>query len=192
MNTEPDKRERILAAASGLFLSAGLQAPMSAIAAAAGVATGTPYTYFQSKDDLVLAVFERVCSRLNAAMISRVDLGLPLRSRCEAYIDAYIDHIWSDPTQAMLYEVIANAPQVVAQKVGPLFEDFIAFSIAVFSETDGAEGSAGGAAMPKNLMASFVRGAVRNTLKRQRIAGGSLTPEIKQQIIAMCWAALRA
>ena len=57
MDVAPDKRERILAAASKLIVVNGLQCSMSAIADEAGVATGSLYNYFKSKEDLVGGVY---------------------------------------------------------------------------------------------------------------------------------------
>lgn len=53
-------RDRIVAAACTLFNKAGIRAVgVDAIVAEAGVARGTFYRYFASKDDLVLAFLER-------------------------------------------------------------------------------------------------------------------------------------
>jgi TetR/AcrR family transcriptional regulator, repressor of fatR-cypB operon len=52
------KREVILAAALRLIPRTGLHnTPMSAIAREAGVATGTPYLYFESKEALINALY---------------------------------------------------------------------------------------------------------------------------------------
>jgi AcrR family transcriptional regulator len=51
-----EKRERLLAAAEALFARDGLDAPMPAIAAAAGAGVGSLYRQFTSKEDLVGAL----------------------------------------------------------------------------------------------------------------------------------------
>jgi AcrR family transcriptional regulator len=51
-----DKREAILAAATSVFAEGGLSAPTSAISKVAGIAEGTLFTYFLTKDDLERAV----------------------------------------------------------------------------------------------------------------------------------------
>jgi hypothetical protein len=45
--------------------------------------------------------------------------------------------------------------------------------------------------MPPVMMASFVRGAIRNTLKRRRY-GDAAQPQERQQIAEMCWGAIAA
>ncbi len=54
-----DKRERILRAATKVFARKGFYATkVSEVAKAAGVADGTIYLYFKSKDDLLVSLFE--------------------------------------------------------------------------------------------------------------------------------------
>jgi TetR/AcrR family fatty acid metabolism transcriptional regulator len=56
---EGDKRDRILRAATKVFARKGFHATrVSEVAKAAGVADGTIYLYFKSKDDLLVSLFE--------------------------------------------------------------------------------------------------------------------------------------
>src|SRR5271166_3818986 len=60
-----DKRERILEAAVRVFASRGFHATrVSDVASAAGVADGTIYLYFKSKDALLVSLFESRVERL--------------------------------------------------------------------------------------------------------------------------------
>ena len=55
-----DKRDAILKAATRVFAQNGFfQSQVADIARAAGVAAGTVYLYFRSKDDLLVSLFER-------------------------------------------------------------------------------------------------------------------------------------
>jgi TetR/AcrR family transcriptional regulator, fatty acid metabolism regulator protein len=55
-----DKRDAILKAATQVFAQNGyFQSQVADIARAAGVAAGTVYLYFRSKDDLLVSLFER-------------------------------------------------------------------------------------------------------------------------------------
>lgn len=63
---DPNRRQDILRAARAVFRERGYgKARMSDIAERAGVATGTVYLYFGSKEDLVSALCENYLSRLN-------------------------------------------------------------------------------------------------------------------------------
>ena len=73
-----NKRERITAAAGRLFGERGYHNTTTAeIAEAAGVAAGTIYIYFESKEELLVAVFEEFLSmhmdRLRAAVAAERD-----------------------------------------------------------------------------------------------------------------------
>jgi len=60
-----DKRERILDAAVRVFAKKGFHATrVSEVAKAAGVADGTIYLYFKSKDELLVSLFEDRVERL--------------------------------------------------------------------------------------------------------------------------------
>ena len=59
-----DKRDRIMNAAITTFAQNGYhQATMAAVAREAGVAAGTIYLYFKSKDDLLISIFEEKVQR---------------------------------------------------------------------------------------------------------------------------------
>src|SRR5437868_14795632 len=64
-----DKRERILDAATKVFAKKGFYATrVSEVAKAAGVADGTIYLYFKSKDELLVSLFEDRVEKLLAYM----------------------------------------------------------------------------------------------------------------------------
>src|ERR671913_763523 len=55
-----DKRDLILRAATKVFAQHGyFQSQVADVARVAGVAAGTVYLYFKSKDDLLVSIFER-------------------------------------------------------------------------------------------------------------------------------------
>src|SRR6266850_2602965 len=55
-----DKRDAILKAATTVFARRGyFQSQVADVAREAGVAAGTVYLYFRSKDDLLVSIFER-------------------------------------------------------------------------------------------------------------------------------------
>ncbi len=57
---QADKREAILRAATSVFAQRGFfQAQVADVARVAGVAAGTVYLYFRSKDDLLVSIFEQ-------------------------------------------------------------------------------------------------------------------------------------
>jgi len=83
-----DKRERILDAAVRVFAQSGFHATrVSDVAKAAGVADGTIYLYFESKDELLRSLFEDRVGRL----LAFVQEGLAKHETAKAKLSAIIE-----------------------------------------------------------------------------------------------------
>src|SRR5438105_1129860 len=95
-----DKRERILDAAERIFARHGFfAAKVSDVAKEAGVADGTIYLYFKSKDDLLISLFERRMQQLNAALRTAV-AGKPPREQLRAFVRTYLQLVHDEPAAA--------------------------------------------------------------------------------------------
>jgi AcrR family transcriptional regulator len=86
-----DKRNAILDAATHLFAERGLTAaPTSEISKQAGVAEGTLFTYFKTKDDLINALYREIKLELADAMMSdfprKKNVGTKLRHVWDRYV----------------------------------------------------------------------------------------------------------
>ena len=112
-------RERIVAAAldqlaEGGYASAGVQA----IAARAGVATGTVYRHFASKAELSAEAFRRAAAR-ELAVVEEVvaDDGRPARERIAAAAEAFARRALAEPVRA--YALLAEPadPSVDAERL---------------------------------------------------------------------------
>ncbi len=83
-----DKRDRILEAAVKVFARSGFHATrVSEVAKAAGVADGTIYLYFKSKEELLVSLFEDRIERLLTFMREE----LPKKPNAPAKLRAVID-----------------------------------------------------------------------------------------------------
>ena len=89
-----DKRTGILDAALRVFAERGnLSAPTSAISEAAGVAEGTLFTYFKSKDDLVNELYTHLRARFDQILIGypyEADARTRLRYVWDRFIDRHL------------------------------------------------------------------------------------------------------
>jgi AcrR family transcriptional regulator len=65
-----DKCNAILSAATHIFAERGRGAATAAISSAAGLAEGTLFTYFKTKDELVSALYREIKLELADAMMS--------------------------------------------------------------------------------------------------------------------------
>src|ERR1700674_3952310 len=86
------KRERILTAALKLFAHEPYQAvTMDRVAAAAGVAKGTPYLYFPSKDALYLGILSDTLDTASRTYQASADPKLPLIERVRRAITVTVE-----------------------------------------------------------------------------------------------------
>ncbi|MBP0115262.1 MULTISPECIES: TetR/AcrR family transcriptional regulator [Bradyrhizobium] len=184
-----DKRERILAATAKLIVRNGLQCSMAEIASTAGVATGSLYTYFKSKDDLVRGVYAQLTEAIVAALIVEHDAATSPEARLRRYIEDYIAFVWTDADRALLFEYLSNVPIVPAAEMLQIFAPVIAFTNKTIRE-------AREAGVLRDFgthdMGAFIGGGLRNTLKWMRARGEELSPERRRQLAAMCWSAIAA
>jgi AcrR family transcriptional regulator len=87
-----DKRNAILDAATRLFAERGLTAaPTSEISKQAGVAEGTLFTYFHTKDDLINALYREIKLELADAMMSNFPRKKNVRTRLRHVWDRYVN-----------------------------------------------------------------------------------------------------
>lgn len=82
MNVEIDRAAAVRAALRTLVAERGFHgASMSAVAREAGVATGTAYTHYESKDALLLAAYAETKAQLAADAVTTVDETAPAGER---------------------------------------------------------------------------------------------------------------
>jgi TetR/AcrR family transcriptional repressor of multidrug resistance operon len=93
-------------------------AAMAAVARRAGVATGTAYVHYASKDDLVLAVYREVKADLGRAAVDGIDPSDPPRERFLGMWHRIHEHLAADPDRArFLVQVEASPYAAVAHDV---------------------------------------------------------------------------
>ena len=83
-----DKRERILRGAVKIFAKKGFYASrVNEIARAAGVADGTIYLYFKSKDEILTSLFEDRIARLLSLLRAEVDRTVGAENRVRRIVE---------------------------------------------------------------------------------------------------------
>jgi AcrR family transcriptional regulator len=168
------RTREILAAARKLLEQRGLEAmTMEEIAAAAGVAKGTLYLYFQSKDELILAMISQVGENILQDVESSLQApGTPPEKliRMVSVLLEYLDR------ERLLFPIYAREVLQGKQKSRPGFwwriqemeEKFVSLVTDQF-----AEGIAAGQFIPANprLLTFLIRGLIRATGYYQRDEG---------------------
>src|ERR1700732_5584103 len=94
-----DKRNAILSAATEVFAERGLGAATSAISSTAGVAEGTLFTHFKTKDDLVNELYRCIKLELADAMMSGFPRKKSVRHRLQHIWDCFVKWGVANPVQ---------------------------------------------------------------------------------------------
>ena len=105
-STPGPKRDAILRAAIDVFAERGFfSAQVADIARAAGVAAGTVYLYFKSKDDLLVSIFDRSMREgLTLGRAAVADLDDP-RERLRRLARAHLGRLGGDRNLAIVFQV---------------------------------------------------------------------------------------
>src|SRR5687768_4337470 len=122
-----DKRVRILSAAERVFAKRGFfAARVSEIAKDAGVADGTIYLYFKSKDDLLISLFESRMERVNEVLAAAIATEQTARGKLRALIRTYVGLVKDQPSTAEIMTVeLRQSSKFMKEYDNPRFADLL-------------------------------------------------------------------
>jgi TetR/AcrR family transcriptional repressor of multidrug resistance operon len=116
-----DKKEAILKSMLDLIKDNGFHgAPISLIARNAGVASGTIYHYFASKDDIIMELHNKIKAEMAAAMFTKESAGQAYRQQ---FFDGWINlckYFIKNPASLFFHEQFNSSPyaKIAAAKNG--------------------------------------------------------------------------
>lgn len=134
-------RARILAAAVAMFAERGVDAEMREIAERAGLAVGTVYNHFPSKDELIVAVLHEAFAEVEHAA----------------------ERAWTEPNAEVAVRTFLRLGLAVAQRFGALMATLSKGRIAAMR--DEAADSARRAAVVQRVVAIIARGVADGTFR---------------------------
>jgi TetR/AcrR family transcriptional regulator, fatty acid metabolism regulator protein len=174
-----DKRERILAAAERIFARHGFfAARVSEIAKEAGVADGTIYLYFKSKDDLLISLFESRMRQVNEALRAAI-ADRPPGEQLRAFIRTYLQLVSDEPAAAEVLTIeLRQSSKFMKEYDNPEFAAFLRMLGGIV-----ADGQARGEldrAIPSHIAARMIFGildelALAWVLARQPLAASPIS-----------------
>ncbi len=110
-----EKRDAILQATLELVAEHGFHdAPCSLIAERAGVAAGTIYRYFESKDELIVAVYRDLETKINTTLLRGYTLEAPFRERFVHLVSGLLQYFIDSPLEFKYIEQFHHSPYGVA------------------------------------------------------------------------------
>ena len=118
-----DKRERILLAATRVFARKGFYATrVSEVAKEAGVADGTIYLYFRSKDELLISIFEDRVDHLLEAVRREMDALPNAQARLRRIIELQLGLLDGERDLAEVITVsLRQSTRLLKQYAAPKF-----------------------------------------------------------------------
>ncbi len=121
------KRDRILEAAIKVFAAEGFyNAKVSQIAHAAGVADGTIYLYFKSKDDLLINLFEDRMERVNANLREAIDTESSAIARLKRIVSLHLELVEQNREMAEVISVeLRQWSKFIREYSNPKFAEFL-------------------------------------------------------------------
>jgi TetR/AcrR family fatty acid metabolism transcriptional regulator len=155
-----DKRDRILASAMRVFAQKGFfGAKVSDIALDAGVADGTIYLYFRSKDDILISLFEDQMARANEALRGAMSHGPGAVDKLRRFIGAYVEMAEQNPHAVEVFTIeLRQSAKFMKEYQNPRFAEFLKLIAQVIA--DGQKAGELRADVPAPLAARALFGAL--------------------------------
>ena len=130
------KRDAILRAATDVFADRGFfNAQVADVARAAGVAAGTVYLYFRSKDDLLVSIFEKTMREaLAEGRVAVADLDEP-RERLRRFARLHLARLGRDRNLAVVFQVeLRQSTKFMERFSSTLLRDYLGLIRAAIAE----------------------------------------------------------
>ncbi len=180
----PEKKEAILQSTLELIGSNGFHgSPMSLIAKNAGVAAGTIYHYFPSKEVLIFELFAHIKSLLQATMFLNDDEKMPYRDRFFNLFVNLCNYYIKNPHALTFIEQYTSSPFL---KCNPVYRnknynqemiEFFNYGIekGYIKKID------------DHLIAPVFHGSIMSTAKQHIMGRYKFTPESLQNVAQIIW-----
>src|SRR6188474_2110548 len=155
-----DKREAILRAAISVFAHSGyFNSKVADIAREAGVADGTVYLYFKSKEDILHSIFDRSMEEAIADGRERLRKIVDPRERLRTIAHMHLDRLGADRDLAVVFQVELRGSTKFMQEFSAAgFAEYLSLIRATFEE--GQRAGVFRADLNANVVAKILFGAL--------------------------------
>ena len=135
-----DKRARILDAAVRVFADRGFfNATVAEIARAAGVADGTIYLYFKSKDDLLISLFEDRMDSVNAQLRETLSRPGTALDRLRQVVALHFQLVEENPAMAEVICVeLRQSSKFIKEYANPKFAEYLRILVGCVADGQAA------------------------------------------------------
>ena len=182
-----DKRNAILDAATRLFAERGLAAaPTSEISKLAGVAEGTLFTYFGTKDELINSLYREIKLELADAMMSDFPRKKNVRTRMRHVWDRYVRWGIANPRQRKVLGQLLVSEVLTKESREAGSAPFVEFQTMI---RDGIEGRVFRNDLPVELISKSLGALVEATIDLT-VSNPSKADGYRESGFQMLWAGI--
>lgn len=182
-----DKRNAILDAATRLFAERGLTAaPTSEISKQAGVAEGTLFTYFKTKDDLINALYREIKMELADAMMSDFPRKKNVGTRLRHVWDRWVNWGIANPKQRKVLAQLTVSEVLTKESRDAGSAPFVEFQIMI---RDAIEQRVFRNDVPVELISKSLAALVEATIDLT-VSSPSKAKQYRDSGFQMFWAAI--
>ncbi len=183
-----DKREAILAGAVELFAEKGFYGTaVPEIAEKAGVGAGTIYRYFESKEAIVNALFQRNKSLLMAAVVDDFPYDAKTREQLHHFISRVLAFARKHPVAFKFLEGHHHAPYL-DDKSRAMETNVMTLANAFFEQNERARVVK---RAPQGVLAWMMWGAIVGLVRAAWECRAELTPKTEAALEEALWDAIR-
>jgi AcrR family transcriptional regulator len=186
-----EKRSEIMQAALEIISARGFHgAPMAEIAERAGVAAGTIYRYFESKEVLISELHRELEEGINAKLLAGYPSAQPLRERFLYLAQTVIRHFIANPLHFSYMEQFLNSPFGITRHRDTLLgkpgkHDMV---MSIFTEGTAQQILKD---LPKAVLFSLAFGPLIALMRDHRLGFVTLDDALIEQISEASWDAIR-
>ena len=185
-----DKRLAIIQAALELVGEYGFHgAPMAMVAQRAGVAAGTIYRYFESKDILIAAAHADLEQRLHGAIMEHYPEGRPVRERFIHMGKVIVRYCIASPMEFRFLEQFHNSPYGAAHRRDKIFGelgDNICFNLFTEARTGQIMKD-----LPLSILFALAFGPLLNICRDHILGFQTLDEDLIGRAVEACWDAVK-
>ena len=158
--TGGDKREAILRAATRVFAHNGyFNSKVADIAREAGVADGTVYLYFKSKEEILHSIFDRSVDDALAAARKQIELISDPREKLRRIALLHLERLGADRDLAVVFQVeLRGSTKFMEEFSAAGFAEYLALIRSSFEE--GQRAGMFRADLKANVVAKILFGAL--------------------------------
>jgi len=186
---ESEKAEAILAAALELFVERGFHGTsVPSVAERAGVAAGTIYHYFSSKEALVNALYKRWKGVIGARALASFPAAAPLREQFRSVWEGMAEFALAHPKELAFLEFHHHASYLDAESVATERQVF-EYGVRIVEQAQAAQALKD---IPPALLLEFANGAFLGVFRAGLAGRVPLTKHTFMLAERCAWEAIRA